>query len=73
MKKLIALSLLALPLCGCVNTAKLVDALKDDPATVHFSITTIYGRVDLTRTNPQTNTMPHTITPDGTVTVTDKK
>jgi len=32
-------------------------------------VTTIYGSVEVSRTNPMTNSIPHSIGADGTVTV----
>ena len=69
MRKLL-LSILTLPLLtGCISTAKIFKEMAQDPATVHFSIRTVYGTVELIRTNPLTNSLPHTISPDGTITV----
>ena len=65
--------LLLLPLlCGCVspNLAKVVRELKNDNATVNFTVTSpMYGTLSFTRTNPGTNTAAHTIQPNGTVSV----
>jgi hypothetical protein len=49
--------------------AKLVRELRNDPATVNVRITSVYGTITFTRTNPQTNGLAHSIAPDGTVTV----
>lgn len=72
MKKLYLLSLLPLMLCGCMNAGRLATALGKDPASVHVRITTIYGTVEVTRTNPNTNTAPHTIGTDGSIKVEKK-
>jgi hypothetical protein len=58
-------------LCGCVASRldKVVAALGKDPATVHIRVSTIYGTVEFTRTAPTTNSAPHTIAPDGTISV----
>lgn len=62
------LLLLLLSLSGCVSPSKLVRELAKDPATVHLRITTIYGVIELDRTAPRTNTLPHAIK-DGTISV----
>lgn len=59
---------LLLSLSGCVNTSKLVRELAKDQSTVRLRITTIYGMIELDRTSPRTNTLPHTIK-DGTISV----
>lgn len=46
----------------------LVKQLKNDPATVSISLTTIYGNLRFIRTNPGTNTET-SVNPDGTVVV----
>ena len=72
MKRILLLPLLALPLMGgCMtnNAAKLAAALAKDPATVHLRVTTIYGVIEFSRTAPLTNSMAHTISPDGTISV----
>jgi hypothetical protein len=62
--KRLALLGLLLPLTGCVSVGKLVAELKNDPATVSVSITTIYGTVKfvrigfLTATNGSASVMP---------------
>lgn len=68
MKKLLLLIPIIVLMTGCVNTSKLVRELAKDPATVHLRITTIYGVIELDRTAPRTNSMPHTIK-DGTISV----
>jgi len=75
MKNKILIGAIAVLLCGCSTggMAKLAAQLKNDPATVSVRITTIYGNFSLTRLAPNTNTMPHTVSPDGTVTVTDRQ
>ena len=55
------------------STAKVVQAMAKDPASVHVRVSTIYGTIDVTRTNPLTNTLAHTISPDGTITVAREK
>lgn len=67
MKLLLLIPLVAL-LSGCVNTSKLVKALSSDPATVHLTVRSIYFTIELDRTSPRTNTLPHTVK-DGTITV----
>ena len=64
--------LAALTTAGCStqkNLTALVKALGNDPATVNIRVTSIHGTVTFTRTNPGTNTLPHTLGPDGTITV----
>jgi hypothetical protein len=62
---------LLLPLlCGCssTNITKLVGALKNDPATVCVNVSSVYGTVRFTRTNPRTNETV-TVSPDGTIVI----
>lgn len=54
--------------CATNGMAKLAAQLKNDPATVTFRVTTIYGTVDFKRTNVGTNHAA-TITGDGSITV----
>ncbi len=71
MKTLLPL-LALLALTGCVGNgglAKLANSLAKDPATVSVRLTTVYGTLYFTRTNPGTNTLAHTIGPDGQVSV----
>ena len=69
---MIKLSTLALALTtGCISNgglANLAKSLAQDPATVSIRITTVYGTLYFTRTNPGSNTLAHSIAPDGTVT-----
>jgi hypothetical protein len=72
MKK--TLLLLPLLLCGCATSQKnlvaLVKALSQDPATAYIHIVSpTFGNITIMRTNPGTNTIPHTIKPDGNVSV----
>ena len=73
MKALILLPVLALPLllsgCTTSNAAKLAAALAKDPATVHLRVTSIYGVIEFSRTAPTSNSLAHTISPDGTISV----
>ena len=70
MKTILALTAaLALAATGCVNSS-LIRALAKDPATAHMRITTIYGTVEISRTNPGTNTAPHAIKADGAIEIT---
>lgn len=58
-----------LTLSGCTTgMAKLAAQLKDDPATVNFRVTTIYGTAVFSRTNPGTNHNAN-VSPDGTISV----
>jgi hypothetical protein len=50
--KLLALIALTVTSTGCMHTAALVEQLKNDPATVHLSIQTIYGSILLDRSFP---------------------
>lgn len=50
MKKLALL--LVLPLCGCLSMGKVVEQLKNDPATVDLTVTTLYGSVGFHRSFP---------------------
>lgn len=56
-------------LTGCVNVAQFAKEVRQDPASVHVSVRSIYVTIEWDRANPGTNTMPHTIS-DGKVTVT---
>lgn len=53
---------------GCVNSS-LIRALSKDPSTAHMRITTIYGTVEISRTNPGTNSPAHKVGADGTIEV----
>ena len=74
MKKLIP-SFALLALCGCsaTNMTKLAAQLKNDPATVHLTVKSIYGTLEFTRINAGTNSLTHTLHPDGTITVEKTK
>lgn len=65
---LILTAALALATTGCVNSS-LIRALAKDPASAHMRITTIYGTVEVSRTNPGTNTAPHKVSADGAISV----
>lgn len=71
MKKLIILAAVLVLTSGCLASRldKVVAALGKDPATVHIRVMTPYGSVEFTRTAPTTNSAPHTISPDGTISV----
>ncbi len=71
MRKLLAVIPLILINTGCVNSKldRVVAAMGKDPATVHVKISTIYGVVELARTNPRGDSLPHTVNPDGTISV----
>ncbi len=73
--KIIGMVLALLMTSGCMTGKlnKIVTALGKDPATVHVRVTTIYGAIEFSRTNPSTNTLPHTVSPDGTITVSEHK
>jgi hypothetical protein len=62
--KIALLALLLLPLCGCVSMSKLAEQLKQDPATVDISVSTIYGNFVFHRAFPVgvTNQQQPTIT-----------
>jgi len=70
MKKLLG-TLVMVQLTGCVSVNKemaaLVRELKGDPATAYIRIVTTAGVFEFVRANPGTNTMPHSIDPNGTV------
>lgn len=67
-KTLTLLALVAVAATGCVNSS-LVRALAKDPATAHMRITTIYGTIEVSRTNPGTNSAPHKVSADGGIEV----
>jgi hypothetical protein len=56
---------------GCTTAALrgLTRELAKDPATVSLRITTVYGTVTFARANPGTNSLPHNVNADGTITV----
>jgi uncharacterized lipoprotein YmbA len=68
MKTLALLSALAFTGCSSTNITKLAQQLKDDPATVSVTVSSIYGTVRFVRTNTRTN-QTLTVSPDGTVSV----
>jgi uncharacterized protein YceK len=68
-KLLLTLTVISLLGTGCANVSSVVRAMAKDPATVHVRVTSVYGTVEVFRTAPMTNSMPHTINPDGTITV----
>lgn len=53
---------------GCANLPKVVRELAKDPATAHISIRSIYATIEIDRTAPRTNTMPHVVK-DGSISV----
>lgn len=53
--------------CAGRTTAQVVRALSADPASLHVRITSIYGTIEVARTAPRTNSMPHSIGADGTI------
>lgn len=63
MKKLLILSIgcgaIAL-LSGCMSLSKVVEQLKDDPATVDLTIQTVYGNLVLHRSVPAAQSAPAT-------------
>jgi hypothetical protein len=71
MKTILPLLLIASLGCtGCFNVASAIKAMGKDPATVHLRVSSVYGVLELSRTNPQTNSLAHSVAPDGTITVT---
>lgn len=72
MKKLIIVAAFAALATGCVNTTNLVKALSKDPATAHVRVNSIYFTIEVDRTNPNTNTLPHAVK-DGVVIVGARK
>lgn len=72
MKPFLALTLLSLPLLsGCAGLSDLATQLKGDEAIVVTSINTVYGTAKLTRVGGGTNSV--TVSPDGTVTINEKR
>lgn len=65
--KTVFIAALAL-LSGCCNLHKVVRELAKDPATASFSVTSIYGTVNVRRANPVPG-MSSVISPDGTLQV----
>jgi predicted small secreted protein len=77
MKRIPILVLLLVAACltmGCFgpDVAKAMKELAKDPASVHLRVSSVYGVIEFTRTAPLTNTLAHSISPDGTITVTDR-
>ncbi len=62
MKTLMLVSILTLPLCGCMSMANVAAQLKNDPATVDIAIQTIYGSVIFHRAFPTNWTQPVVLT-----------
>lgn len=63
--------LMAATSAGCVGTRldRVVAAMGKDPATVHVKISSVYGVVELARTNPRADSLAHVVGPDGTITI----
>ena len=72
-RQLAALAALAMVAAavGCASQSKLVRELAKDPATVQLTITSLHGTIALTRVNPRTNSVAHSINADGSVRVGD--
>jgi hypothetical protein len=71
-KEALTFAAIAYLCAGCVSTAsfnRLARELAKDPATVTVRVATPYGSLSFTRINAGTNTLPHRVAPDGTVTV----
>lgn len=66
--KLLLLAISPLFLNGCLSTSRIVEQLKNDPATVDFSVQTIYGSVTLHRAFPTNWTQPITVVMPSTIT-----
>jgi hypothetical protein len=73
MKSLILLTLVAATCSGCLTSKldKTISALAKDNASAHVRVTSIYGVIEYTRSNPGANTLPHTLGPDGDIKVTE--
>ena len=70
LRLLLVLSLFTTAGCMGPGISKALKELAKDPATVHLRVSSVYGVVEFSRTAPRTNSLPHTISPDGTITVT---
>jgi len=68
MKTILVLFCVVCSGCSSTNITKLVGALKNDPATVCVNVSSVYGTVRFTRTNPRTNETV-TVSPDGTIVI----
>jgi hypothetical protein len=55
-------------LCGCTGMSRALDKLKKDNATVVLKVDSLYGKVNIIRLMPGTNT-EITVSPDGVITV----
>lgn len=68
---LVAIGFFVLTSSGCMSrqTAAVVKAMGQSNASLSVQIRTIYGTVSVVRVNPDTNSMPHSLNSDGTVTV----
>lgn len=76
MKTKLLLLVLPLLLTSCVSGGAIkgiMAQMAKDPASAHIKISSVYAVVEISRANPQTNTLSHTIAPDGTITVTRKQ
>jgi hypothetical protein len=69
MKTLLLLAALSCAGCSTTNVARIIEAMGKDPATVHVSIRSVYGVVEIYRVNAGTNSVAHSINADGTITV----
>lgn len=69
---LFALAVIAMAFTGCTSTGKVIKALQNDKATVSLNVVHPYGQIKLVRTNPGTN-QTVIVSPDGTVTINEKK
>ncbi len=59
-------------LTGCTSPQSLVKAMSDSNRTIHVKVTSIYGTITVTGTNPQTN-QSATVTDSGAVSVISNK
>lgn len=55
--------------CSSTNITKLVEQLKNDPATVSVHVTTVYGTVSFNRVGTLKPNQSETVSPDGTITI----
>ena len=70
-KTILAAAIAAFAMTGCATSGmnKMLSQLKNDPASFHVRVSSVYGTIELTRANPLTNSAAYTVSPDGTITV----
>lgn len=72
--KRILCGLALVAMCGCssTNMTRLVGQLKNDPSSFLIRQSGWGNNLTIARTNPGTNTLPHSISPDGVMSIAPK-